>query len=219
MTMWRAAIQNTYMNFVAKWNSTLNITSFLCPSFCFVSFIVNFTFFALESSGKLATKCTAIFLVALSGSKLKLVFKPLILGAFLDRYHRQILSLWNESMISMAYPKPYGFERILHTTHLINGEKYGYNLNFLFFNTLFYSMHIVFNSYIFVTGRNDSDQKVSDGINNFAVHYPQVSRQKNENPAYFLWSISTAILFALKQYQKSNTRIFSFFQLPMSSTI
>ena len=185
MTMWRAAIQNTYMNFVAKWNSTLNITSFLCPSFCFVSFIVNFTFFALESSGKLATKCTAIFLVALSGSKLKLVFKPLILGAFLDRYHRQILSLWNESVISMAYPKPYGFERILHTTQLINGEKYGYNLNFLFFNTLFYSMHIVFNSYIFVTGRNDSDQKVSDGINNFAVHYPQVSRQKKWEPCLF----------------------------------
>ena len=78
-------------------------------------------------------------------------------------------------------------------------------------NTSFCSTHSAFKSYIFVTGRNDSDQKASDDINNFAVHHPHVSRQKSENPAYFLLSISIAILFSLKQHRQSNTRIFSLF--------
>ena len=65
--------------------------SFLIGYFCFVSFIFNSTFFVLESSGKLATMCSAIFLFALSGSKVKLVFKLLILGAFLGPYHRHLL--------------------------------------------------------------------------------------------------------------------------------
>ena len=42
---------------------------FFIDYFCFVSFIVHFTFFALESSGKLATMCSSIFLIALSGSR------------------------------------------------------------------------------------------------------------------------------------------------------
>ena len=61
--------------------------------FRLVSCIVNFTFFALESSGKLATMCSAIFLISLSGSCVKLIFKLLILGAFLGPYHRHLLSL------------------------------------------------------------------------------------------------------------------------------
>ena len=50
--------------------------------FCFVSFIVNFTFFALESSGKLATICSSIILTALSGSRVKLILKLLIIEAY-----------------------------------------------------------------------------------------------------------------------------------------
>ena len=67
---------------------------------------------------------------------------------------------------------------ILRTTHSINREKDGYNLTFQFLNTSFCNTNNAFNSYIFVTGRNDSDQKASDGISNFALHYPHVSRQK-----------------------------------------
>ena len=59
------------------------------------------------------------------------------------------------------------------------------------------------------TGRKDSGQKFGDGINNFAFHYPRVSRQKSGNLVCFLLSISIAILFALKQHWISNTRIFS----------
>ena len=180
---------------------------FICY-FCFVSFILNFTFFALESSGKLVIKYSAIFMIALSGSKVILVFKLLILGTFLGPYHRHLLSLSNKSMTSMTYPKSYEFERILYAANSINREKDGYNLILHFFDTSFYSMYIVFSSYIFITGRNDSDQKISDVINNFTIHYPQVSRQKSENPAYLLLSISIVILLALKQYQKSNTIIF-----------
>ena len=58
-------------------------------------------------------KCSAIFLIALSGSKVKFVFKLLILGAFLGPYHRHLLSLSDESMSSMAYPKSYELERIV----------------------------------------------------------------------------------------------------------
>ena len=158
---------------------------FFVGYFCFVSFIVNFTFFALESSRKLERKCSFIFLIASSGSKVKLILNLLILGAFLGPYHRHLLSLSNESMTSKAYPKLYEFERILYTTHSINREKDGYNLTFNFFNTSFYSTHINFNLYIFVTGKKDFDLKVGDGTNNFTIHYPQVSRQKGEDPAYF----------------------------------
>ena len=175
---------------------------FVIDYFCFESFIFNFTFFALESSGKLAIKCCAFFLISLSGSKVKLVFKLLILGVFLGPYHRHLLSLLNEWMTSMTYRKSYEFEWILYAAHLINREKDGYNLTLHFFNTSFHSTHIVFSSYIFVTGRNDSDQKISDVINNFTIHHPQVYRQKSENPAYFLLSISIVVLFALKQCQK-----------------
>ena len=70
------------------------------------------------------------------------------------------------------------------------------------FNTSFYSTDIVFNSYIFVTRTKDSGQKVSGGIKNFVVLYPQVSRQKSENHAYILLNISLVILFALKQHRK-----------------
>ena len=184
---------------------------FFIGYFCLVSFIVKFTFFTLESSGKLATMCSFIILIAFSGSRAKLIFKLLILGAFLSPCHRHLLSLSNESLTSLAYPKSYEFKIILCVTHSINRENNGYNLNFHLLNTLFCSTHSVFNSYIFVTGRNDSDQNASDGINNFAVHYPHISRQKSENPAYFFLNISVAILFALKQHQKSNTRMFSLF--------
>ena len=99
-------------------------------------------------------------------------------------------------MTSLAYPKSYEFEIILYTIHSINREKDGLSLTFHFLKTSFYITHIVFNWYIFVTWRNDYDQKVSDGVNNFAVYYPHVSRQKSKNPAYFLLSISMVILFA-----------------------
>ena len=59
---------------------------FFIGYFCFVSFIVSFAFLALESSGKFVTKYSTIFLIALSGSKVKLIFKLLILGAFLGPY-------------------------------------------------------------------------------------------------------------------------------------
>ena len=101
---------------------------------------------------------------------------------------------------------------ILCANHLINREKDGYNLTFHFLNTSFCNTHNAFNSCIFVTGKNDSDQNASDGISNFAVHYPHVSRQKCENPAYFLMSVSITILFALKQHPKNQIReMFPFF--------
>ena len=77
----------------------------------------------LEGCGKLATKCSAVFLITLSGSKVKLIFELLILGAFLGPYHIHLLSLLNETMTSIAYPKLYEFERISYTTHSINREK------------------------------------------------------------------------------------------------
>ena len=46
-----------------------------------------------------------------------------------------------------------------------------------------------------------------DATNKFAVHYPQVSRQKSVSPAFFLLSILIAIVFALKQLRKPNTRV------------
>ena len=119
--------------------------------------------------------CSAIFLIGLSRSRVKLIFKLLILGAFLGPYHRH-LSLSNESITSLAYPKSYEYKIILCTTQSINRDKDGYNLTFHILNTSFCITHIVFNSYIFVTGRNDSDQKASDGINNFIVCYPHLSR-------------------------------------------
>ena len=97
---------------------------FLIGYFCFVSFIVKVTFFALTWSGKFATKCSAIFLIALSGSKVKLIFKLLILRAFLGPYHRYLLSQLNESMTSIAYLRSYEFERIPYTNHSINREKH-----------------------------------------------------------------------------------------------
>ena len=134
----------------------------------------------------MATNCSAVFLIALSGFNVKLILKLLILGAFLGRYHRHLLSLPNESMTSIAHLKSYEFERISHTTHPINREKVGYILTFNFFNTSFYSTHIIFNSYIFVTGRKHSDRKVIGGTNISTVHYPQVSQEKSEDTAYFL---------------------------------
>ena len=119
---------------------------FFIGYFCFVSFILNFTFFALESSGKSAIKCSAIFLIALSGSKVILVFKLLILGAFLGPYHRHLLSLSNESMTSVTDPKSFEFERILYAAYSINREKDGYNLTLHYFDTSFYSTDIVFSS-------------------------------------------------------------------------
>ena len=154
---------------------------------------------------------SSIIRIAVSLSRVKLIFKLLILGAFLGPYHRHLLSLLNESMTSFAYPESYEFQMILCTAHSINREKDGYNLTFHFFNTSFRSKHNAFNPYIFVTERNDSDQEASDSISNFDFHYPHVSWQKSENPAYFLLTISIAILFGLKQHQKSNTRIFFLF--------
>ena len=155
--------------------------------------------------------CSSIFLIALSRSRVKLIFKLLILEAFLGPYHSHILSLSNESITSLAYPKSYEFKVILYTTHSINRDKDGYILTFHFLNTSFCSTHRVFNSYIFESGRNDSDQKASDSINNFTVHYPHVSQQMSENPTCFFFSISIAMLFPLQQHQKSNMRIFSLF--------
>ena len=60
---------------------------------------------------KIGNKVLCYFLIALSGSKLKLDFKLFILGAFFGPYHRHLLSLSNESMTSMAYPKSYEFDR------------------------------------------------------------------------------------------------------------
>ena len=59
----------------------------------------------------------------------------------------------------------------------------------------FYNTRIVFNPHIFVTGRKISDQKVVGSTNNFTGHYPQISRQKSEDPAHILLSISILILF------------------------
>ena len=116
----------------------------------------------------------------MSGFKVKLILKLIIIGAFLGSYHKHLLSLSNESMtLRIAYPKLYESKVISYTIHPINREKDGYNLTFYIFNTSFYSTRIVFNSYIFVTGRKDSDQKVGDGTNNFTVHYPKVYRQKS----------------------------------------
>ena len=143
--------------------------------FCFVSFIVNFTFFSLESSGKLATKCSAVFLIALSVPKIKLNLKLLILGAFFGPYHKHLLSLSNESMTSIAYLKSFESERISYTTYSINREKGGYNLTFNFCNTSFCSTHIIFNLYIFVARRKGCDQKVGDGSNDFTIHYSIIS--------------------------------------------
>ena len=153
----------------------------------------------------------------LIGSRVKLIFKLLILGAFLGSYHRHLLSLSNESMTPLAYPKSYEFKMILCTSHSINREKDGYNLTFHFLNTSFCNAHKAFNAYIFVTGRNDSDQEANDGISNFTVHYPLVSQQKSENPAYFLLLRYQSYLYCdnnpicPKQHQKLNTRIFPFF--------
>ena len=97
---------------------------FFIGYFCCVSFIVNFTFFGLVSSEKLAIKCSAVCLIALSGSKIKLILKLLILGTFLCYYHRHLLSLLNESLtLKIAYPKSYELEIISYTTHSINREK------------------------------------------------------------------------------------------------
>ena len=82
---------------------------FFTGYFCFVSFIFNFTFFALESSGKLAKMRSSIILISVSGSRVKLIFKLLILGAFPGPYHRHLLSLLNESMTSFPYPESYEF--------------------------------------------------------------------------------------------------------------
>ena len=86
---------------------------FFIGYFCFVSLIVNFTFFAVKSIGKFATKSSAIFLIALSGFKVKLIFKLLMLEAFLGPYHRHLLSLSNDSMPPIVYPISHEFERIL----------------------------------------------------------------------------------------------------------
>ena len=119
---------------------------FFIGYFCFVSFILNFTFFALESSGKLVTMCSSIILIALRWSGVKLIFKLLILGAFVGPYHRHHLSLSNESMAYLAYPKSYEFKMILCTIHSLNREKDGYNLTFHFFNTSFCNTHNASNS-------------------------------------------------------------------------
>ena len=87
------------------------IYNFFMGYFFFLTFIVKVISFAFQSSGKLATKCSAIFLIALSGSKIKLILKLLILGAFLG------ISLLNESMTPITYPKLYGFDIISYTTH------------------------------------------------------------------------------------------------------
>ena len=160
------------MNFMTKRQSILYITFSFIDYFCFVSFIVNFTFFTSESSGQLATMCFSIFLIALSGSRVKLIFKLLKLEAFLGPYHRHLLSLSNESIASLAYSKSHEFKIILYTTHSIYREKDVYNLTFHFLNTSFCSTHSVFISYIFVTGRNDSHLKASGAVNNsqFTIH-------------------------------------------------
>ena len=65
-------LDKTLVNFIYSF--------FFIGYFCFVSFTFNFAFIALESSGKLAIKCSAIFLIALSEFKVKLVF--IIIGIF-----------------------------------------------------------------------------------------------------------------------------------------
>ena len=85
-------------------------------------------------------------------------------------------------MASMTYPKSNEFERIFYTAHSINREEDGYNLTFNFCNTLFQSFHSIFNPYIFVTGRKDSNQRRHKKD---TIHYPQVSWQNSEDLAYF----------------------------------
>ena len=59
--------EKTVVNFVYDF--------FFIGYFCFVSFMVDFTFSALTSIGKLEKKCSSIILIALSGSRMKLIFK------------------------------------------------------------------------------------------------------------------------------------------------
>lgn len=90
---------------------------FFIACFCFVTLIVNFNFFTLKSSGKLTEKYSAVFPIALTGSKVKLILKLLIIGTFLGHCHRHLLYLWNESMTSIAYSKSYRSEGISYTAH------------------------------------------------------------------------------------------------------
>ena len=159
---------------------------------------------------EIEAKGSAVLLIALSGYKVKLILKLLILGVFLCPYHRHLLYLWYQSMTSTASPKSCESERISYTAHSIIREKAGYNLNFNFSNTSICTDSI-FNSYIFATGRKDSDRLVGDGIKIFTIHYPQVSQQKSEDLVYFLLNISIAILSVLKTLRKSKTRSFSVF--------
>ena len=134
--------------------------------------------------------------IPLSGSKVKLIFKLLLLGIFLGLYHRHLLSLFNKSTASMTYPKSNEFERIFYTAHSINREEDGYNLTFNFCNTLFQSLRSISNPYIFVTGRKDSNQRRHKKD---TIHYPQVLGKRVKILPIFLLNISIAILFALKQ--------------------
>ena len=116
---------------------------FFIGYFCLVCYC-QFTILSVKSCEKLATKCGGVFLTVLSVSKVTLILKLLILEGFLGLYHGHILSLSNESMISIEHLKWYAFERILYTTHSTNREKDSYNLTFNFSATLFYIIHIIF---------------------------------------------------------------------------
>ena len=72
-------------------------------------------------------------------------------------------------------------------------------------------MHSILTSYIFSDWEKGLWQIFAGDTNNFTLHYLKVFWQKSEDLAYFLLNISISILFALKQLQKSNTRIFYFF--------
>ena len=100
-------VKSSYTKYVHKPGDKMIVNFiyniFFIDLFCFVSFIVNFTFCALKSSGKLATMCSSIILIALNGSRVILILKLLILGAFLGPFHRHLLSLSNVSMTSLAY--------------------------------------------------------------------------------------------------------------------
>ena len=74
-------------------------------------------------------------LIALSGYRVKLILKLLILVVFLGPYHRHLLYLWYESMTSAACQRSYESERISYTAYSITREKAGYNLTFNFSNT------------------------------------------------------------------------------------
>lgn len=123
---------------------------------------------------------------------------------------RHLLSLLNESVTSISISQIIWefireFKRInkinnntiLYTTHSVSREKDDYNLTFDFVLSIIVCT-LIFNLYIFVTGRGDSDQKV---IGQLISWY--VEEGAKTLPIFYMW-----FYFALKQLWRSNTMVF-----------